>query len=169
MILMTLGTIPFPFDRAVIWLRILLNSGVINEPIFLQYGNSDISAVKEHPLVTLEQTIPSSRLIQLVDESRLVVSHAGQGSTKMLAAKKARFILLPRLKKYGEHIDDHQLLFAQSVAQFGVYYFMSVEDLQKGILNPPSHFEGTFFETPKLTDHLLDLYPPENKISKVSA
>lgn len=148
MILVTLGTIPFPFDRAVLWLRILLNREVINEPVFLQYGNSNISPLEGHPLVTLEPTITSSHLSQLVDESRLVISHAGQGSTRMLAAKETPFVLLPRLKSFGEHIDDHQLLFAQSVIQFGIYYFVTLDGLEKGILNPPPSFQGSFLRLP---------------------
>jgi UDP-N-acetylglucosamine transferase subunit ALG13 len=169
MILVTLGTIPFPFDRTVLWLRILLNDGVINEPVFLQYGSSDISAVKGHPLVTLEPTITSSRLSELVDESRLVISHAGQGSTRMLAAKGTPFVLIPRLKRFGEHIDDHQLLFAQSVSQFGIYHFVTLESLKNGISNPPPSFQGELFETPRLTDYLLNQYPPQLEVTQVSA
>jgi UDP-N-acetylglucosamine transferase subunit ALG13 len=168
MILMTLGTIPFQFDRAVLWLRILLNSEVINEPVFLQYGNSDISPVEGHPLVTLEPTITSSHLKQLVDESRLVISHAGQGSTRMLAAKETPFVLIPRLKKFGEHIDDHQLLFAQSVVQFGIDYFMTLDRLEKSILNPPPIFQGELFENPRLTDYLLNQYPPQLEVAQAS-
>lgn len=167
MILMTLGTIPFPFDRAVLWLKILLNDGVINEPVFVQYGNSNISFIQENSLVTLESTITSSYLSQLIDKSRLVISHAGQGSTRMLAAQGAQFLLLPRLKKMGEHIDDHQLLFAQSLTKFGIHHFVNLESLKKAILNPPPAFKGNLFATPKLTDYLLSQYPPENKINQL--
>jgi UDP-N-acetylglucosamine transferase subunit ALG13 len=166
MILMTLGTIPFPFDRAVLWLRILLNSGVISEPVFLQYGNSKICVVEGHPLVTLEPTVTSERLSKLVDESRLVISHAGQGSTRMLAAKGAQFVLLPRLKFLGEHIDDHQLLFAQSVTKYGVRFSVSLDGLEKLILDPPPSFQGQLFGDPKLADYLLNQYPPEKKVTQ---
>ncbi|MDJ0673826.1 MAG: glycosyltransferase [Calothrix sp. MO_167.B42] len=169
MILMTLGTIPFPFDRAILWLRILLNSKIINEPVFLQYGNSNISFIKNHPLVTLEPTITSHDWNKLVDESRLVISHAGQGSTRMLAARGARFLLLPRLKSFGEHIDNHQLLFAQSLAQFGIDHFVALDRLEKAILNPPPAFQGKLFETPKLTDYLLSQYPPEKIMTQLIA
>jgi len=169
MILMTLGTISFPFDRAVLWLRILLNSEIINEPVFLQYGNSSISFILEHPLVTLEPTVTANEWNKLVDESRLVISHAGQGSTRMLAARGARFLLLPRFKSFGEHIDNHQLLFAQSLAQFGIDYFVSLERLEKAILNPPPAFQGKLFETPKLTDYLLCQYPPERIMTQLIA
>lgn len=141
MILMTLGTISFPFDRAVLWLKILIERGVISESVFLQYGTSDVSILKGMSSVTLEPTITAQELVKLVDASRLVISHAGQGSTKMLAAKGASFVILPRLKRYGEHVDDHQLLFARSVAKFGIKSFLSLDELEKAIVEPPPYFQ----------------------------
>lgn len=163
MILMTLGTISFPFDRAIIWLKIMLDRNVISEPIFVQYGTSDISVLVGHPLVTLEPTIKSEELTKLVDASRLVISHAGQGSTRMLVTRKAKFVILPRLKRYGEHVDDHQLRFAEAVAKYGIQYITSIDGIEKAILKPPAPVQGKLFADPKLTDYLLRQYPPENK------
>ncbi len=56
MILMTLKTICFPFDRAIFWLKILPDWGAINEPVFSQYRTSDISSLAENPLVRMEST-----------------------------------------------------------------------------------------------------------------
>jgi len=56
-----------------------------------------------------------------VKEASLIISHAGQGSTRMLADMEACFAL-PRLKRYGEHVDDHQLLFARTVEKFGIHH-----------------------------------------------
>jgi UDP-N-acetylglucosamine transferase subunit ALG13 len=169
MILITLGTISFPFDRAVFWLKILLDRNVICEPVFLQYGTSDISPLVGHPLVTLEPTVTLEELIKLVNASRLVISHAGQGSTRMLAARGVPFVLLPRLKRYGEHVDDHQLLFAQAVANFGIEHFVSIDKLEQSILQPPPLFQGQLFDDPKLTDFLLKQYPPKDKSVQITS
>ncbi|NJM70669.1 MAG: glycosyl transferase [Scytonema sp. RU_4_4] len=163
MIIMTLGTVSFQFNRAIIWLSILLERGMISEPVFLQYGNSDTSPVAGHPLVTLEQTVTSAQLTKLVDASSLVISHAGQGSTKMLAERGAHFVLIPRLKRYGEHVDDHQLWFAQSVASYRIQSILSLQELEKVVLQPPPHFQGKLFNGPKLTEYLLTQYPPEKQ------
>lgn len=159
MILMTLGTINFQFDRAIAWLDILLKQGIISEPVFVQHGISDVSALAKYPLVTAEPIVESRRMIALVDDSRLVLSHAGQGSTRMLAARKASFVLLPRLKKYAEHIDNHQLGFAQAIEQFGVRYCLSLGELEQALLQPPSPFQNQLFKEPKLANHLLTVYP----------
>ncbi|AFY32494.1 glycosyltransferase [Calothrix sp. PCC 7507] len=168
MILMTLGTISFPFDRAILWLKILLDRGVITEPVFLQYGASDISALAEHPLVTVESTVTLEKLIKLADNSRLVISHAGQGSTRMLASRKVPFVLIPRLKLYGEHVDDHQRWFAEAVAPRGIQNFVDLDELEKAILQPPPRFQGQLFSNPKLTDYLMRQYPPEESVSLMS-
>lgn len=161
MILMTLGTISYPFDRAVLWLKILIESGVISESVFLQYGNSNVSELKGHPQVKLEPTVTLDELVELVNSSRLVISHTGQGSTRMLAAQGAHFVLLPRLKRYREHVDDHQLLFAQAVAKLGIKSILYLDELTKIVLEPPCFFQKNIFSSPKLTDYLLMQYPPE--------
>ncbi len=161
MIFMTLGTISFQFNRAINWLNVLLESGVISEPVFLQYGSSDPSILQENPLVTLESTIPEEKMTEFVKNSRLVISHAGQGSTRMLAAQGCSFILIPRLNKYSEHVDEHQLLFSRAVEKFGIKSCLSLEELKSAVLQPPPIFQGQIFQNPKLTEHLLTLYPPE--------
>ncbi|WP_193200361.1 glycosyltransferase [Nostoc sp. MG11] len=168
MILMTLGTVSFPFDRAVLWLKILIERGVISESVFLQYGYSDVSVLQGHSQVTLEPTVSSDELVKLVNYSRLVISHAGQGSTRMLAAQGTPFILLPRLKRYSEHVDDHQLLFAKAVAELGIKNFLSLDELAKAVLEPPPHFQQKIFNTPRLTDYLLMQYPPKKTAAQLS-
>ncbi len=159
MILITLGTIPYQFNRAITWLSILLKEDVISEPVFIQYGVSDISLVVKHPLVTAVPIVQSKELMKMVDNSRLVISHAGQGSTRALASKGACFVLLPRLARYGEHIDDHQLLFARNVEKFGVSHCLSLKELEQFILQPPPAFRQKLFDGPKLADYLLNVYP----------
>lgn len=159
MIILTLGTIPYPFERAVRWLEILLDNQTITEPVFVQSGATDVSAIAHHPLVTTARVVESKHLIESIHQARLVISHAGQGSTCMLAAQKASFVLIPRLSQYGEHIDNHQLLFAQSVRQFGVRYCLKFEDLEAAVQNPPPPAQGRLFTGPKLTDHLIQIYP----------
>lgn len=159
MIVVTLGTIPYSFDRAIEWLAALLRKGVITEPVFVQYGTSDIQLLQPYEHITLKAFVPSGDLTELIDNARLVISHAGQGSTRMLAARGARFTLLPRLKRYGEHVDDHQLLFSQSIASLGVKHCLALDELERAILEPPLPVQTQLFSGPKLADHLQMAYP----------
>jgi UDP-N-acetylglucosamine transferase subunit ALG13 len=158
MIVVSLGTIPYPFNRALAWVKALIEKGSIAESVFIQYGTSDISSLLEYPLVTADAILDSKELTRLIDKARLVISHAGQGSTRLLAARGCSFILLPRLKIHGEHVDDHQLGFAQAVEAFGVQHCLSLEQLEQAVLNPPSPFQRTLFSEPKLSQHLIETY-----------
>ncbi len=159
MITVTLGTIGYPFERALVWIEQLLETKVIDEPVFVQYGSSNIESIARHPLVTAMPTVPRPSLERWVDQSRLVIAHAGQGTTRMLIEREAHFILLPRLAQHGEHVDNHQLAFAQSTQSLGVLHGLSLTALRSAVLNPPPLVETDFFDGPKLSTHLLQKYP----------
>lgn len=157
MIIFTLGTIFFPFDRSVNWLQELLDQEVIAEPVLLQHGATSTAKLR-HPLITSVVSLTDTEMHEAVKQASLVISHAGQGSTRMLAEMEARFVLLPRLKRYGEHVDDHQLLFARAVERFGVRHCTKFEQLTKLINEPPSPFQGKLFNAPLLAEYLTKRY-----------
>ena len=159
MITVTLGTIPFPFERAIDWLDRLLNAGVISEKVFVQHGTTDVSALAKYINVKTAPIVETSSLKKTIEQSRLIISHAGQGSTRGLASQGASFILLPRLARYNEHIDDHQLWFAQGVEKLGIRYCTSLDNLEQAIKCPPPSFRGQIFDEPKLAEHLMQIYP----------
>lgn len=164
MLTVTLGTIPYPFPRVIAWLQVLLENGLVAEPMFIQSGVTDVTPIAGHPLVQTMPIVESSELIHIVNQSRLVISHAGQGSTRMLADQGASFVLLPRLALHKEHIDDHQLLFARSMQPFGIRHCLTLEELSHAILNPPSPLEIQLFDGPQLSEYLCEAYPKEARI-----
>lgn len=157
MIVYTLGTIFFPFDRAVLWLKVLLEQEIIVEPVLLQHGATSVTRIS-HPLLTTTVSLSRPEMRNVIQQSSLVISHAGQGSTRMLAEMGACFILLPRLKRYGEHVDDHQLLFAQAVEPYGIPYSTGLEDLIRYVKYRPPVFKGDLFKAPSLAEYLTSRY-----------
>lgn len=157
MIVFTLGTIFFPFERSVNWLQELLDKEIITEPVLLQHGATSATKLN-HPLLTSVVSLTRNEMHEAVKQSSLVISHAGQGSTRMLAEMKARFVLLPRLKRYGEHVDDHQLLFARAVERFGVYHCTEFNQLIEHVKEPPFPFQGQLFNAPLLAEYLTKRY-----------
>ena len=73
---------------------------------------------------------------QSIEKASLVIAHAGQGSTRMLANMKASFVLLPRLKRYGEHVDDHQMELAKELEKQEIPIAYSPKDLVCFLVNP---------------------------------
>jgi UDP-N-acetylglucosamine transferase subunit ALG13 len=168
MIFITFGTIPYPFDRFVDWVKIMLEESVITEKIFIQHGISNISAIEKHYLVKASPILSLSEMDRMIDRSRLIISHAGQGTTRKLAATNKSFGIVPRLFKYGEHVDDHQLQFAQSVyREFKICYCDSIDDFKELIINSPQPIHNNLFTGPKLAQHLLMTFP-SNKFSPIS-
>ena len=141
MIVFTLGTIIFPFDRAVDWLEILLKEELITEPVLFQHGATSVARL-DHPLLTSVTSLSKTEMQRSIKQASLVIAHAGQGSTRMLAKMGASFVLLPRLKRHYEHIDDHQLLFAQAVETFGVRYCTEFSSLVDYVKHPPQPLKG---------------------------
>lgn len=159
MITVTLGTIPYPFDRVTNWLDSLIREGIITEPVCFQHGSTNADVLAKHKLVTSVPLLPMSELAEQIEVSRFVISHAGQGSTRMLAARNNSFVIVPRLSKYSEHVDDHQLLFAKGVEQLGVHICVTLESLKLAIKQPPTPLNKDLFAGNKLCDYLAEKYP----------
>lgn len=158
MITVTLGTISFPFVRAIDWVEHLLKRGIISEEVFVQHGASDISKFADYSNVTTASVLPPEKFDQRLKASRLVISHAGQGSTRKLAAMNVSFVLIPRLSTYGEHIDDHQLAFTHRMAELGVTYCLSLESLEQVVLEPPKPLNKALLDGPSLAHYLIRSY-----------
>ena len=45
---------------------------------------------------------------KLIDKADIVITHGGTGSILMPLKSGKKVIAIPRLKKYMEHVDDHQ-------------------------------------------------------------
>ncbi|WP_182434315.1 glycosyltransferase [Clostridium sp. AM49-4BH] len=58
----------------------------------------------------------------------ILVSHSGVGTIMTGLKYRRKIIVVPRLSKYGEHIDDHQTQIAQSFSKLNYVLMYSDED-----------------------------------------
>lgn len=81
-------------------------------------------------------------LTEYVLSSSLVISHAGLGLPMELLNAGKPFVVVPRLAKYGEHANDHQLEIAEMLhRKYGVLSFPDTHDLTVELLkNPPAPY-----------------------------
>lgn len=71
---------------------------------------------------------------QFIDQSDLIISHAGTGTVTSCIKKGKKVIIFPRLEKYQEHYDDHQMdLTTLFVTQGYVRSAINKEELRKEI------------------------------------
>ena len=60
-----------------------------------------------------------NKAIEYIRRSQLVISHAGIGTIILCKEYGVPIILLPRRKRYGEHMNDHQLEIAKVLEERG--------------------------------------------------
>jgi UDP-N-acetylglucosamine transferase subunit ALG13 len=112
MILVVLGMSKLRFDR----LLAAVGSARIDEELVIQHGISEggPGEAEYHDFLALEE------IAALMQRARLVVTHAGVGSIMTALGQGKRPIVFPRLSRFSEAVDDHQLTFAQRLASEGL-------------------------------------------------
>ena len=114
-IVVTVGTDHHPFDRLIAW----TNDWLAQHPeqihrVFVQAGPSAIV-----PVCPYTRFLETAELDALLDQADLVVCHGGPGSIADAWARGHLPIAVPRLRRFGEVVDDHQVDFCCKLAEFG--------------------------------------------------
>lgn len=76
-------------------------------------------------------------MLDNVKKARIVITHGGPSSFIMPLQVKKVPIVVPRLKKFDEHVNDHQLKFSQEVAERkkNIIVVENIENLEGTINN----------------------------------
>lgn len=111
MIFVTLGSQKFQFDRLLRKIDGMIEGGMITEPVFAQTGASTYTPKHFEAAAFMDREAFAEKM----EQAALVITHAGTGAIVGAVKKGKKVIAVPRLAKYGEHVDDHQL---QIVEQF---------------------------------------------------
>ncbi len=109
MIYVTLGTMFLDFKRLV-----LAADGIAaetGERVIVQLGMA--KTIPEHCEHFAFQS--HDEVLAIQREARVIVCHAGIGATLDALSVRRPFVVAPRLSKYNEHMNDHQLDIARAV------------------------------------------------------
>lgn len=98
----TVGSQEFQFDRLIKALDMLDKN---KYEIFLQSGYSTFFP-KNFPY---SKFLSKEDFLKKISECDLIITHAGTGAIINSLTANKPVIAVARLKKYGEHVDDHQL------------------------------------------------------------
>ena len=112
MIFCTIGTTNLRFPRLIQ----ALDSSLIGQTELLILQGEVGEYILRYPHVKLFHELPFHKMIYHMSRARAVISHAGAG-TFLLALRYSNVkpFVLPRLLRYGEHIDNHQLFFLEYI------------------------------------------------------
>ena len=108
MIFLTVGT-QFPFDRLVKSVDKEIGRNGLEEEVFAQIGNSDYRPENFEAVSSIEKEVFDAN----VSRARAMIGHAGMGTITVALEHGKPLLVMPRLKKYGEVVNDHQLAIAR--------------------------------------------------------
>ncbi|MFA5930730.1 MAG: glycosyltransferase [archaeon] len=80
--------------------------------------------------ITYKKFFDSEEIKQKMKWADVIVSHAGAGSIIDLLTANKKFVLFPRLKKFGEAVDDHQIELCKAFGKkYGIKYTENEKEL----------------------------------------
>lgn|SRR5574344_951183 len=130
MILVTLGTQDKEFPRLLKMVDECIELKLINEPVIAQIGNTKYSS-KNMQLYTF---LSPDELTKYIKDSSYIIMHGGVGSIFNALNYHKKIIAVARLKKYHEHVNDHQLEIIKEFTKEGLL-LNGTNDLKSAIKN----------------------------------
>jgi beta-1,4-N-acetylglucosaminyltransferase len=115
------------FERLVIAMDRV--AGELDEEVVIQTGSTDY----EPENCKYFKFMAADEMEELYASTRVVVCHAGIGTILTAMQHNKPLILVPRMKRYGEHIDDHQLEIAREMESRGATVVYDVNDLKSAV------------------------------------
>ena len=118
MILVTLGTQKQSFNR----LLDMIEKSNINDKIIVQAGYTKYKSKK----MKMFDFVDYQEMDKLIKQADLIITHGGTGSIVTAIKQGKKVIACPRLKKYGEHVDDHQKQIVDIFSEVG--YILKLDE-----------------------------------------
>ena len=125
MIFVTLGTQDKPFNRLLEAIDREIDNGNIKGEVVVQAGCTKY----ESKNMKIFDLIPMDDFDKLMGECDYLITHGGVGSIVGGLNKDKKVIAVPRLEKYGEHVNDHQLQIIENFDKMG--YIIGCVDLDE--------------------------------------
>ena len=143
MTLVILGTQDKEFTRLLKMVEDEIKKGRIHGDVIVQAGQTKYKS----KYMSVLDLIPNTKFNKLIKEADLVITHGGVGSIISALKYNKKVIAVPRLSKYGEHVNDHQLEIIEEFGKLG--YIKSAtnkRELTKALEEIDS-FEGTKYKS----------------------
>ena len=131
MIYVALGTMFLDFPRLILKMDEIASATA--EETIIQIGvGKTIPKTCEH-----FDFKPREEVLDIQRRARVIVCHAGIGSVLDALTVRRPFIVVPRLKKFGEHMNDHQLDLSRAVERRGWgRMVLNIDDLPAACADP---------------------------------
>lgn len=136
MIFISVGSREYPFDRLIRKVDELVADGTITDTVIGQIGHSRY----EPKHFQWHRFLDRDVFREHQAKADLIISHAGAGALVSALKLGKTVISVPRLYRYGEHIDDHQTQISGMFAQEGyLWEVLDMEDLGRVLQESVEH------------------------------
>ena len=125
MIFLTVGT-QFPFDRLVKAIDEAIDQGLIEEEVWAQIGQS---SYKPRNFKKTADYLEKNIFDHWMQKASKIISHAGIGSITMALDEAKPMLVMPRLRKYGEVVNNHQVDIIRKFEKCG--YLLAAYDVKE--------------------------------------
>ena len=144
MIFVTVGTHEQPFNRLLEEIDRLKGERAFDDEVIIQRGYSTYIPKN----CTFFDFLSWEEMQHYNSEARIVITHGGPSSFTDVLAKHKVPIVVPRQKKFDEHVNNHQLDFANSLIQRGenIVVVDDISNLKEAILNHSDAFFGEKYD-----------------------
>lgn len=133
MIFVTVGTHEQSFERLVKKIDELKSNGKIEDKIIIQKGFTDYEpkSCKTYKLIGYEE------MQRYIEDARIVITHGGPASFIAPLTIGKIPIVVPRQKKFEEHVNDHQVEFVKQLVERdnNVIPVYDINELEEKIIN----------------------------------
>ena len=123
MIFLTVGT-QFPFDRLIRAVDQAIGQNGFDEKIVAQIGTSSYQPRSFEGVESMEKEL----FDRYIHDSSAVIGHAGMGTIAMAMDNHKPLLVMPRRKKHGEVVNDHQVAIAREFEKLGHILVAYTED-----------------------------------------
>lgn len=125
MIFVILGTQDKEFIRLVKEIEALKKDGIIKEKVVIQAG---ITKYKSDFIKVIDY-LSMEEFEKYIKKAKFVITHGGVGSILDAIKHNKKVIAVPRLEKYEEHDNNHQIQIVEKFAELG--YIIDAGNLKR--------------------------------------
>ena len=104
-------------------------AGELDEQVVMQLGSTDY----EPKNCEYFRFKPRKNMEGFYADAKIVVCHAGTGSVLTALEHNKPLVLVPRMKRFGEVFDDHQLEITKEMERRGTTVVYDISNLQSAV------------------------------------
>ena len=119
-----MGTQKFQLNRLLKAVDDLLESGQLTDAVFAQTGHSDYVPRNYR----YQDFLSKDDFQSCISRCDLLITHSGVATIIAGLQLHKPVIVVPRLEKFGEHVDDHQVQIAKSFSEKNLLLMCAEQD-----------------------------------------